>query len=659
MPESPVFGRVLSAIVTPMRADASLDLDAAAALAAHLVDAGHDGLVVSGTTGESPTTTDEEKIELLHAVARRGGRTGPGSSRGSARTTPAHTVELARQAAAAGAHGLLVVTPYYNKPPQSGLIAHFTAVADATDLPLMMYDIPGRTGIPIQPETMLAARRAPAHPGGQGRQGRLLGGDEGHGRHRPALVLRRRRRQPLPLRQRRPRASSASPRQVAPRPYAAMVAPRSTATSREARELHRMLVPLVEAVMTITQGAIMAKAGLVATRRPRLSAAVRLPLLEATTEQRRGAGPGTRADRPGMSHPHPELGSPAPLAEGGVRVIPLGGLGEIGRNMTVFEHGGQLLIVDCRRPLPRRPPSRHRPHPSGLLVHRGPARRGPGDRPHPRPRGPHRRRPLPAPAQARTSRSSAPSSPSRSSRPSSRSTGSAPYSLEVKEGGRERLGSVRLRVHRRQPLHPRRARRVRPHLRAARCCTPATSRWTSCRSTAGSPTCARSRALGEEGVDLFLVDSTNAEVPGLHDAGAGHLARRSTRSSGTPERRIIVSCFSSHVHRVQQVLDAADKVRPQGRHGRAARWCATWASPPTWATSDVPDGVLVDVKALSDLADDRSFCSARAPRASRWRHWPGWPRATTRSRSGRATRSCSPPRSSRATRTPSTASSTG
>src|SRR5207342_274150 len=157
MPEPPTnrpFGAVLTAMVTPFDRDGGLDLDAAQRLAGHLVDAGNDGLVISGTTGESPTTTDEEKDALLRAVLEAVvGRARVVAGVGSNDTQ--HTLELTRAAEKAGTHGVLVVTPYYNKPPQSGLLAHFTAVADATGLPVILYDIPGRTGVPIATETLV------------------------------------------------------------------------------------------------------------------------------------------------------------------------------------------------------------------------------------------------------------------------------------------------------------------------------------------------------------------------------------------------------------------------------------------------------------------------------------------------------------------------
>ncbi|WP_406107757.1 4-hydroxy-tetrahydrodipicolinate synthase [Micromonospora globbae] len=149
------FGRVLTAMVTPFTADGALDLDGAARLATHLVDEQrNDALVVNGTTGESPTTTDAEKERLIRAVVEAvGDRAKVVAGVGTNDTR--HTIELAAAAEKAGAHGLLVVTPYYNKPPQPGLLHHFTAVADATGLPVMLYDIPHRAGVAIATETLV------------------------------------------------------------------------------------------------------------------------------------------------------------------------------------------------------------------------------------------------------------------------------------------------------------------------------------------------------------------------------------------------------------------------------------------------------------------------------------------------------------------------
>ena len=155
------FGRMLTAMITPFTADGALDTDGAARLATYLVDdMRNDGLVISGTTGESPTTSNEEKDRLLRAVIEAVGDRAKIVA-GVGTNDTAHSRELAQHAERAGAAGLLVVTPYYNKPPQDGLVAHFTAVADATGLPCLLYDIPGRTGTPIATDTLI---RLAQHP---------------------------------------------------------------------------------------------------------------------------------------------------------------------------------------------------------------------------------------------------------------------------------------------------------------------------------------------------------------------------------------------------------------------------------------------------------------------------------------------------------------
>ena len=160
-PAAAPFGRMLTAMVTPMDASGAVDYDGAGRLAEHLVtEMRNDGLVISGTTGESPTTSDGEKARLLGVVLEAVGDRARVIA-GVGTNDTAHTCELARAAERAGAHGLLVVTPYYNKPPQSGLVAHFTQVADATDLPNMLYDIPGRTGTPIAAETLIQLAEHP------------------------------------------------------------------------------------------------------------------------------------------------------------------------------------------------------------------------------------------------------------------------------------------------------------------------------------------------------------------------------------------------------------------------------------------------------------------------------------------------------------------
>ncbi|MGR6969699.1 4-hydroxy-tetrahydrodipicolinate synthase [Streptomyces cynarae] len=154
------FGRALCAMITPFTEAGALDLDGAQRLADLLVSEGCDGVVLSGTTGESPTTTDAEKAALVRAVREAvGGRASIVAGVGTSDTR--HTVELALAAEKAGADGLLVVTPYYSRPPQDAVEAHFREIADASGLPLMLYDIPGRTGTRIEPETMI---RLAEHP---------------------------------------------------------------------------------------------------------------------------------------------------------------------------------------------------------------------------------------------------------------------------------------------------------------------------------------------------------------------------------------------------------------------------------------------------------------------------------------------------------------
>lgn len=154
------FGRLATAMITPFKKDLSIDWDGVSTLAKHLVDTGHDAIVVSGTTGEAPTTSDDEKDQIIKVVLEAvGGKAKVIAGAGNNETS--HSVEQALRAQKAGAHGLLVVTPYYNKPPQAGIEAHFRAIADASDLPVILYDIPGRTGMQIESDTIV---RLAEHP---------------------------------------------------------------------------------------------------------------------------------------------------------------------------------------------------------------------------------------------------------------------------------------------------------------------------------------------------------------------------------------------------------------------------------------------------------------------------------------------------------------
>jgi len=160
MQSTPPFGRLITAMVTPFTKKLEINWAGVEEIAAHLVASGHDGIVVNGTTGEAPTTSDEEKVEIIKVV-----KSVVGSKihviAGAGNNETSHSVIQGQQAHSAGADGLLVVTPYYNKPPQTGVAAHFKAIADATDLPVMMYDIPHRTGIAIESDTIVALSEHP------------------------------------------------------------------------------------------------------------------------------------------------------------------------------------------------------------------------------------------------------------------------------------------------------------------------------------------------------------------------------------------------------------------------------------------------------------------------------------------------------------------
>jgi 4-hydroxy-tetrahydrodipicolinate synthase len=154
------FGAVATAMVTPFREDHSLDLDGAQQLARHLLDHGTDTLVVAGSTGEAPTLTHREKADLFRAVIEAAGGNGKVVC-GTGTYNTSETIELSREAERLGADGLLLVTPYYNKPPQRGLLEHFTRVANAVDLPIVAYNIPGRTATRIEHDTLLRMATVP------------------------------------------------------------------------------------------------------------------------------------------------------------------------------------------------------------------------------------------------------------------------------------------------------------------------------------------------------------------------------------------------------------------------------------------------------------------------------------------------------------------
>lgn len=280
---TPPFGRLLTAMVSPMRADGALDLDAAARLAGYLVDEGNDGLVVNGTTGESATTSDAEKDSLLRVVVeavadRAHVIAGVGTN------DTAHTIELAHQAERAGADALLVVTPYYNKPPQEGLVAHFSAVADATSLPVVLYDIPGRSTVPIATDTFIRLAAHPRIVAVKDAKGDLWASthvmcetDLAYYSGDDAATLSHLTQGAVGL--------IGVTTHLASRDYLALFDAVERGDLDAAIAVHRRLVPAVDAVMTITQGAIMAKAGLVELGVLE-HATVRLPLIEASSPQR-------------------------------------------------------------------------------------------------------------------------------------------------------------------------------------------------------------------------------------------------------------------------------------------------------------------------------------------------------------------------------------
>lgn len=277
------FGRVLTAMVTPFTADGSLDLEAAQRVATHLVDHGNDGLVVSGTTGESPTTTGEEDARLLAAVLEAvGDRATVVAGVGTNDTR--HSVELAQSARKVGAHGLLLVTPYYSKPPQSGVVEHVRQVTRAgEDLPVMLYDIPGRTGVQIAERTYAELVTDPLVAAVKDAVGDL---------ERGAWI---RRELGLPIYSGDDAANLgwlavgaagivSVVAHVAGDQYARMVQAVDAGDLATARAINEQLVPVVRAIMTHTQGAIASKAALqilgVLEHR-----SVRPPLVPATDEE--------------------------------------------------------------------------------------------------------------------------------------------------------------------------------------------------------------------------------------------------------------------------------------------------------------------------------------------------------------------------------------
>jgi 4-hydroxy-tetrahydrodipicolinate synthase len=276
------FGRMLTAMITPMTADGTLDADGAARLASYLVDdMRNDGLVISGTTGESPTTSNTEKDQLLRAVIDAVGDRATIVA-GVGTNDTAHTIELARAAERAGADALLVVTPYYNKPPQNGLVAHFTAVADATGLPVMLYDIPGRTGTPITTESLVRLAQHPRIVAVKDAKGDLgassqvmLGTDLVYYSGEDMLNL--------PMLAIGAAGFVSVVGHVVGDRLHEMIDAHAAGRVDEALAIHRELLPVFIGVMTRTQGVITTKAALRMLGLP--GGPVRPPLADATPQQ--------------------------------------------------------------------------------------------------------------------------------------------------------------------------------------------------------------------------------------------------------------------------------------------------------------------------------------------------------------------------------------
>jgi 4-hydroxy-tetrahydrodipicolinate synthase len=275
------FGRVLTAMVTPFAADGSVDLSAASELARHLVDdLGHDGLVLNGTTGEAPTTSDGEKADLVHAVVEAvGDRASVLAGVGTFDTE--HTLELAADAAKLGVDGLLVVTPYYSKPPQAGLLEHFRRVADATDVPVMLYDIPGRAGTAIASDTLLRLAEHPRIVAVKDAKGDLTASaqvmaqcDLAYYSGDDAMTL--------PLLSVGAVGVVGTSTHFSGRGMKEMIEAYLAGDVARALELHRRLLPIFTGIFA-TQGCILVKAGLALQGRP--VGGVRSPLVVATSAE--------------------------------------------------------------------------------------------------------------------------------------------------------------------------------------------------------------------------------------------------------------------------------------------------------------------------------------------------------------------------------------
>ena len=276
------LGRVITAMATPFRADGSLDIDGATALAQHLIAHGSDALVVAGTTGEAPTLTHEEKRDLWTAVAEAvRGRAAMIAGTGTYST--AESIELTRTAEAAGADSVLLVTPYYSKPPQSGLLAHFRAVAAATQLPVVLYDIPGRTARKIDHPTLLELAKVPNIVGVKDAAGDLAGTAKLAAEAPRLRIWSGDDALTLPMLAVGGIGVVSVVSHLAGHRIAEMIAAHDKGDVEGAAHIDRELRPLYE-VLFITSNPIPLKAALEMAGLP--AGPVRLPLVEATEDER-------------------------------------------------------------------------------------------------------------------------------------------------------------------------------------------------------------------------------------------------------------------------------------------------------------------------------------------------------------------------------------
>jgi 4-hydroxy-tetrahydrodipicolinate synthase len=282
MTPSAPFGVMLTAMVTPMKADGSQDLVGAAELATYLVDSlNHDGLVINGTTGESATKSDAEDVALVKTVLEAVGDRATVIA-GVGTNDTAHSVSSAKSAAAAGAHGVMAVAPYYNRPPQEGLVQHFWAIADATDLPLLTYDIPKRTGVAIETETFVRIAEHPRIVANKDAKGDLEATQWAMQRSGLAWycgddILN------FPMMALGAAGMISVVGHVVGDRLAEMAAQLASGNVEQARSINASLLPVYEGIFR-GPGVILTKAALAMQGLP--SGPVRLPLVDATDEQR-------------------------------------------------------------------------------------------------------------------------------------------------------------------------------------------------------------------------------------------------------------------------------------------------------------------------------------------------------------------------------------